>query len=679
MQRVSEQLQADLETTIAAETLSLRIGDRDAFLSYQLTDSEWQQVQSEVFEQYQGLGTRLRTDGEIIELSLDGHYAHVILREYLDDQPYRVTWNYEYREAGWQHAPPNTQAWGEQADSSSACCDFSFYEADRGTVETLAPLMDSWWETACEAMQCSQDYPRPQVFIEPDLFITNGWDEDDPWMLTITSPLSGRLPEDQGFDPVFIETLKEYIVSRWALLTVPSYGQETQLISDSGWVEREVGVWLHHILDPSAPSSAFFDSLVSEYGSEFIPDFTEQISQGQALVPALEAVTGSNADLLPVEWGSYIEYRLQTEALLIAEGFVSEAELLFRDPTLDRRYSWTEMNTSAHFWAVPASVTVLSTQRIGEVLMVEAQFRSLSARSTHAGELVTYEMFRLVNNRWVHTWPVLDDWGDVQVADDDHFTLTYLALDEPALEGLLSHLEAAFTQVGSDLGLPAASSDDTYLVFITPLQDSASLAGRLSTPEYDRLLPALYTSLFYLFNQENPQDYTGIIPVDSPYVAARPAGVSPQEHVFSKATWGLVERTIAGQVEPFPADHPIPTAIMVWELERVSSEYRSILHLPGDSYVYDETVTLYNIWEQRTGLDATPYMSPYDASHYFAARVLLDLLVDIYGPQVVPVLLENLSDATSLDDWLTRSVGIVSADIEADWLARYQAGPLQFP
>ncbi|MEJ2149802.1 MAG: hypothetical protein P8Z40_09990, partial [Chloroflexota bacterium] len=96
LRQVGRQLEADLEAAVAAETLALRIGDREGFIALQSDLGGWQLAQARTFEEYQALAPALEVPGEVLDLAVDGRQGQVSLRELVEGQPYRVQWFYEH-------------------------------------------------------------------------------------------------------------------------------------------------------------------------------------------------------------------------------------------------------------------------------------------------------------------------------------------------------------------------------------------------------------------------------------------------------------------------------------------------------------------------------------------------------------------------------------------------------
>jgi len=50
---------------------------------------------------------------------------------------------------------------------------------------------------------------------------------------------------------------------------------------------------------------------------------------------------------------------------------------------------------------------------------------------------------------------------------------------------------------------------------------------------------------------------------------------------------------------------------------------------------------------------------------------MLFYLAERYGPEIVTVMMDNLSGSAGVDDWLARSAGIRFEDIREAWQAAY--------
>ena len=160
---VAQQVQADLEATVAAETLALRISDREAYLANQAGTDSWRRYQQKTFERYQMEAAQVEITGQIMQMDISSALARVILREVYNGTNYNVLWFYRHDATGWKHIAPDPAFWGEWHEYHSAYFDFSYCTADQALVDVLAVQLDSWWETACSSISCEGEPKLLQV------------------------------------------------------------------------------------------------------------------------------------------------------------------------------------------------------------------------------------------------------------------------------------------------------------------------------------------------------------------------------------------------------------------------------------------------------------------------------------------------------------------------------------
>jgi hypothetical protein len=358
----------------------------------------------------------------------------------------------------------------------------------------------------------------------------------------------------------------------------------------------------------------------------------------QSVIPAVEAVTGAAWHELPVGWETYLAQRLHAETDLVQQGFVTEAILLYRDP--EREQPALVLDVPTETLAKVGSIHVADASQSGVITWAEVHF--LLADNPEAGERVAYEPYRVVDGRWVHTWPQLIDWGVERQDFSAHVTVSYFDLDAPSVEGLLPYLEQLYVRTAGDLGLDTADLPPV-LVSITPS------VGRASTPAMTQ--PRVLA--------QEPERLG--ITVPSPYSAVRYAETSAADYVRMIAARDVITALLMARVEPFPVNHPFAAAFLTWELERFGLDSSAALQ----SFLI-ESGRVSQPWPV-DGTGKMDFRPPYQDQDYYAARALLDVLVRRYGPEIVPVLVENLGQSSDVDDWLMHSAGITFADVEDEW------------
>jgi hypothetical protein len=632
LRQVGRQLQADLESTVAAETLALRIGDREGFIAVQSDLGGWQRAQERTFDEYQALAPSLEVPGEVLEMEVEARQAQVVLREVVDGQPYRVRWFYEHTDQGWRHVPAPVSAWGEQTALESDHFTVVYHLADDTFARSVVARLSNWWATACLLTRCedSGEPPRFEVRIEPDSLAEVGWASYDENTLFIPSPLLGRIPEGEAADPALWRSLARLFAGHWL---DPNLAESPQLSPDEEWANEELAAWLAFELDNSLPPSTVFGPLVAAYGLEVVPDYRAALGRGEEVLPALQGVTNTPLSDLPIEWGAFFAYRLRAEAQLIDSGHPTEAEILYHDA---ERYPDLTADVRVEKLARPASITVLGTRTYSEVTWAEVLF----VKDSTGESLIAYEPFRIVDGRWLHTVPQMGHWGNEQWEEGAVLRLGYYELDAAHVERLLPQLDGVYSQVAADLGIAPE---------LLPIEVVLAPSGASDFRGYP------------------PEGLTLLVP--SPYATARPADTSAPGYVALAATHDLVEGLVSRQIRPYTVSRPVAYAFVSLEMERTglpTGEWLLPATLEGPIGV-DVPPSLETLWS-----GSAVEMPYYSAADYLAARLLMDMLVEAYGPEAIPDLLARLPDSANVDDWLTRSVGVEAGALEADWRARLE-------
>ena len=84
---VGRQVRIALESTVAAETSALRIGDREAYLAIQSDMGGWQRIQEQTFDRYQAEATQTEITGQIVQMDISADRAAI------PDLPPGIEWS----------------------------------------------------------------------------------------------------------------------------------------------------------------------------------------------------------------------------------------------------------------------------------------------------------------------------------------------------------------------------------------------------------------------------------------------------------------------------------------------------------------------------------------------------------------------------------------------------------
>ncbi|MBN1313457.1 MAG: hypothetical protein JXB30_18770 [Anaerolineae bacterium] len=659
---VGQQVRAALEATIAAETLALRIGDREAYLAAQSDVGGWRQIQEQTFEHYQSETDRLEVTGQILEMDINADRARVILREVLNGVEYHVLWFYQRDASGWNHIAPDPSFWGERQERRSAYFDFDYYSEDQELVDDLVVQLNNWWGTACSLTRCVRNPDRPVVTIEPDRLARVGWADYDSNTLIVPSPLVGRYRADGEIDPALMSQLAGLIAQRWAENII---GDEGTAYSEIQWLESEVYLWLRQSFVPELPPSPLLTPLVQAYGEQIVRELVTRVQSGEDAVAALEALTGSSISDLSVGWELYFTYRLRAEAALIADNHKTEAVLLYRDPERPTGYSWRCMEE-----VQVDSIWVTGTQQYGDLLWAETQCSAKDGIET-----ADFVPFRLLDSRWVHTVPTQTDWGPAKEERGTSIILRYFDIDTPHTDGLLAELEQIYSQVIKDFGMEDSAPYVGVLVTIfNPASGTSLISDRTRIEIEDWQRGVIELELVSPYSTEFPADISASYSLACLLIVEH-IGCMSQDGFHYLAAASLIHELVQLAIGTPPSDaYLVAFALMAWERERLldyPDESMGTFWVGGDGnerIPYQPPESLESLWEV-----------PDDAASYNYTNsmllVLFDLLVERYGEGAIAQLASNLSEAGSMDDWLNRSLGIHAVDIEAEWLERINTLP----
>jgi len=249
----------------------------------------------------------------------------------------------------------------------------------------------------------------------------------------------------------------------------------------------------------------------------------------------------------------------------------------------------------------------------------------------------------MVDGRWVHTTALVEEYGEAVTEHTQHITLSYEAIDKPTVEGLLPSLEQQYQAVASDLGI---SQLPPLQIQISHTVDSASFS--ISPPPGFPL---------------NSADGI-VIWIGSPHSAVYPGDQPLQTSLLNTLTQDMaVQMAGYGTRQSPQATLAMAQAIGRWEVTHLG------LTPPDMTDAADQSSppgSLDALWSDENDVGA---------GHAAAvgADVLIQLIVEKKGPAAIPVLLKALPLSTGMDGWLSQSVGLHSADLEAEWELRLRA------
>src|SRR5574341_360503 len=357
-----------LEATIESEALSLRIGDRAAFMARQGENDLWRTAQAASFGAYQQLSPRIELPGDILGLKVDGDNASAELAAIIDSQEHRFTWKYQYADRGWRHVASEDVPWEPRTLVGNYGITYSYYALDESLAQSLNTMLAGWWRTVRPVVGGGS--AELDVALLPEPSVQVGWSEGGTLIVPSVDPEGGSFDRP---DDALRSILVDNLAMHWGNQALFSRSS-----SVDGWVAGELHAAMRHLIDPSTASSDVLGPFIDLYGIEFLKHFLVQLEGGRTASIALrEAVWQSyNTHAGQVDFGAHMRAFLQSEVgCRSAEAYVCPANGIY---TAEYQYGG-EISSSLYLgdleFADPSSVRVTSARQVGDLIWLEAQLR----------------------------------------------------------------------------------------------------------------------------------------------------------------------------------------------------------------------------------------------------------------------------------------------------------------
>lgn len=399
LQAVETQFAQLLQDTVKAEVAALRIGDLKAFLSFQADEADWQQEQTENFDEYSQQKTSggIELTGNILAVNIDGERARVLVQENVGELPYARLWFYQREGARWRHVAPSDANWGAQRQFNAPRLQVNYREADQLFAEELGETIASWLRIGCELFGCADDFAYT-LEVQPDaaeLVASVEGAADAARQLRLRSPYADDSARADGA----FDISRQYRVSQLiAEAFIADYaGTNAYAVnSDAHFLRESAARWLAERFTRIDSGALLMRSLAGNYGDEAVARMLLLLPEGAGISSIRRAIADEIA-AAALDWRDFFAWRLLLEGKLIAAG--DEAQWL---PLVDTRDEEARRRAYARFNAREAPPTYrvreqsLSTNAAGETqsrLTVEiAEDPAAAASAIH---------FTLVGDVWL--------------------------------------------------------------------------------------------------------------------------------------------------------------------------------------------------------------------------------------------------------------------------------------
>jgi len=653
-----KEIENELRAAIELELKALISGDRDLFLGRQDPDDRrWQQAQEEAFARHQRQTGQAPWElapqvpeytGEIPLLRVQEDEAWAQVQVAHGEQVWRELWFYRWkRQGGWRHVRFDRDWLGEERALVTLHLRFAYPERDTAIVTALAHEMETWYSLLAPLLGT-----RPTRALLTVQFVyrdpaSRGWSETR-WVrggFTLQAPAAHQLP--LSADGLPTPELRARMAGHLAEALI---GQQIGVLPNETLgpvvdaLRQELRDWvMAHIADNvsdgstwATPPTPLVDTLVAREGVEVLAPLVASLHRTSTLDQTLAAAGLDPPD--PVT-----RFAFQLAALNRAfNGSDPGSYQALIDPQADSTWRQYHIDQASRrresvpvdaLWPGQTALQIESVAFNGPIAWVEAETTrddGLTFRQTH--------FFRQLDERWLLTSPDPTYFGARQTLRTENLVFHYFEREAEWVQGTLPvELQAVVRQASTDLGI---ATERLVITVETDLQ-----------PGIDGLL-----------SEDGRQ-----MRFTSPHVAGWPAE-QVDDQVLRMAV-PLLGALLETQLQ-FAAEedsHLLITFVgaFLWELERLFPQRIDVKTLLGIDTSQVSTASLAELWAMSTGdIEEADLEQTLVSFH-----ALLEFLVEIHGPEVVPSLLDSSSQTDDLDEWLRLSTGQGLEEIEPAWQA----------
>ena len=388
---VDWQVETLLRDTIAAEVASLRLGDRETFLTIQRSaDSVWMDAQTVLFDEVQALKQEqdVAFTGRILDVAVDEPRARVRVEEVISGTPYARTWFYWRYEDGWRHVPPDYTFWGADRTLERPGLNVAYQAFDEPFANSLADQSATWLGQGCAVLGC-EGLPSIRAEVMPDDSLQVGWSPEDQWTLLVPSPYVGASRVDSPFDAALQVQVARLLAGR--LVDVAHGGEVLAKGSDAAWLRDAATEWLLGRLLGADTGARLISSFAARYGDSAAAQVVRGIA-ADSTVLLLADTAGTTLDALEVDWADFLKSRLMLEDILIGEGDAAAVQALYdsQDPTAQ---GLAAARMTAPVAADPPDV-------LGVEPATDAAGASILRAQVRRGDRIEEVVFRLSEGTW---------------------------------------------------------------------------------------------------------------------------------------------------------------------------------------------------------------------------------------------------------------------------------------
>ena len=660
IQQKQSAVENQLRAVVELELKALLNGDQDLYLNQQDPDSRrWQSVQRKAFELYhQGVARGEQDEtwifpaytGQAPVVRVEGDEGWALVETAHGESVWREVWFYAWtRSDGWRHTPFDSDWLGDEREHATPHLHFSYPKRDEALVVALAGEMEAWYEVLAPLLDVNLMALEPPLLAVEFVYrdpsrpgqLEAHWRESHPRTLLMPSLHLGHFSADDIHNLELRQRMAGYLVEALIARQAGLRPPDKMLPAEINALRHELRDWsvgrlayTFSDLEWSAPPTPMVDALVAREGAQVVPRLAANLREPETLDQALAV-----ANLDPPDPATCFAFLLVADSRAMRDHNLHDYNAL-ADPGADKTWrdyradQWSWQNLDGAFDSAWSPSRVKSVVFNGEVAWVEAETawpNGVTQRQTH--------FFRQVGERWLLTSPDPVYFGEPRTTQTENLTFNYFERDAQWFDVRIpSRLQTILDRAAADLGV--LTDGLNFVIEVNVMRPVTSWGSNF-----------------------------GVVNLASP--SLKSWFTSPPDGLVTELVYPLLsflssfrfsdsnERTNLTNLAS-----AVQNAIVQWEMERLLPGRAAYTWPPVDasrvaawSLADLGTEEFYTLsgWERRWIQDGY--------------RTLIEYLAETYGPGVVPMLLNNLSQDGGLDEWLRLSTGHSADEIEPGWRA----------
>lgn len=619
-----------LEAIVELEINALNTDDNEIFSRVQDDPSRRRHIDPPA-ESWFGLEQSTASEVELVNLELVNEASAVAtVKVTWNETVYRLVWFYRQVEGIWRHTDWQQLDVGQHERLNTSHFEITYHAAEAQQASELVPPLETFVADFCGLLPCPAE--PLSVTLEMDtLHYVYRTAEIAPLHYRIPSPLRVRWPWDNQPEPVVLASIGRRLAYdlflRDAEQGLPRENQVPLTLAT---------FWLaHRLLDSeSAPGTRWLDEAVFRDGlpaaRAFIVSLADGVDPASALAASFGPGTAAAVASLPDYFG-WLLFQEPTTILRFSPGYDTD----FRWP----RTILSQFDSGVVPWALDGRFYDHVLPQVTSVTFMDDWAVVMPVQND---QITGVHFFRQINGSWAPSPPDETTWGDVQSSATDSLTIYYYAWDEAFVSDLGRALDDAYQAIAADFHL---TLDRPLVVAVHP----------------SVVVPSLNLT----------------VTADLVVQSSRPTGNS--DAVIAQAVYELagILLTERFQVDRIPGERLLLfLGGFLWELDRLDYGLETYLTLlngpdwvdewrPPASVTAPEWMPLQELWTS----DPSEWEENEILSRLHYAVLMAEYMADNYGAEKVPLMMDTLPTATTMDEWSTAVTGHPLELLETDWRA----------